>query len=52
MKQIVSMVRKKTGIPGQCDADNQSNGGVYIHLETEWREKHRQHKSRSNAIKS
>lgn len=44
MKQIISMVRKKTGNENQTQQDLQPIGGSYVHLETEWREKHRQHK--------
>lgn len=44
MKQIISMVRKKTGNENQMQQDLQPIGGSYVHLESEWREKHRQHK--------
>lgn len=44
MRQIVSMVRKKIGNENQIQQENQSIGGSYVHLEAEWREKHRQNK--------
>lgn len=44
MRQIISMVRKKVGNENQYQQDTQSIGGSYVHLEAEWREKHRQNK--------
>lgn len=44
MRQIMSMVKKKMGNDNQIQQDGQSIGGSYVHLEAEWREKHRQHK--------
>lgn len=44
MRQIISMVRKKLGNENQIFADHQPIGGSYVHLEAEWREKHRQNK--------
>lgn len=44
MRQILSMVRKKMGNENQIQQDSQPCGGVYVNLEAEWREKHRQNK--------
>lgn len=44
MRHILSMVRKKMGNENQIQHESQSIGGSYVHLEAEWREKHRQNK--------
>lgn len=46
MKQILCIVHKKVGATNLRDNENQSNGGVYLYLEAEWREKNRQNKSK------
>lgn len=38
------MVRKKLGNENQTASENAPIGGSYVHLEAEWREKHRQNK--------
>lgn len=43
MRHIFAMVRKKLGNENQMPTEQQ-NGGSYMHLEAEWREKHRQNK--------
>lgn len=44
MRHIFSMVRKKLGNDIQIPTEQQPIGGTYMHLEAEWREKHRQNK--------
>lgn len=44
MRHIFSMVRKKLGNDNQLPIEQQPIGGSYMHLEAEWREKHRQNK--------
>lgn len=45
MRQIIAMVQKKIGNEQQIPQETQqNNGGSYVHLEAEWREKHRQNK--------
>lgn len=46
MRQIISMVKKKMGNDSQVQQELQSIGGSYVHLEAEWREKHRQNKTK------
>lgn len=46
MRHIISMVRKKIGNENQIQPETQSIGGSYVHLEAEWREKHRQNKTK------
>lgn len=44
MRHISAMVRKRLGNENQMPTELQPIGGSYMHLEAEWREKHRQNK--------
>lgn len=46
MRQIISMVKKRMGNENQIAQETQPIGGSYVHLEAEWRERHRQNKSK------
>lgn len=44
MKQVISLVNKRTGNDNYAKQQSYLNGGTYVRLEAEWRERHRQHK--------
>lgn len=48
MKQIITMIKKKIGNDNQFYHESRPLGGSYVHLEAEWRDKHRQHKIKLN----
>lgn len=49
MKQVISMVGKKTGSDINVALQTYNQGGIYVKLEAEWREGLRQ---KNNATKS
>lgn len=52
MKQIISMVNKKTGNDyNGRHSFSQPIGGSFVRLEAEWREKYRQNKVKTNGSK-
>lgn len=48
MRQIFAMVRKRLGNENQMPTEQPPIGGIYMHLEADWREKHRQNKMKAN----
>lgn len=48
MKQVIAMVNRKTGAEINTQQQSYLNGGTYVRLESEWRDRHRHNKSKLN----
>lgn len=51
MKQVIAMVSRKTGGETSSQQSSYQNGGSYVRLESEWRERHRHNKAKMNSTK-
>lgn len=48
MKQIVGILSRKTGIEANAQNNSYHHGGTYVKLESEWRDKLRHNRAKSN----
>lgn len=51
MKQVIAMVSRKTGSEMSNQQSHYHHGGTYVKLESEWRERHRHNKTKTNINK-